>query len=186
MTRERYLSDEELERFMASVRSRKHKHQPRDHAFFALLANTGMRPSEVMALTRGDLHLSARPPWLKLKRVAKKNAASPIVQMVLNRRVASVVGSYVSDIHDKAQKVFPFSKRQSERLFHYYRGQAGIEMPFKVYALRHTVGMKMWRHTRDLRLIQAVMGHVRLKASAIYVHVSPERILAAYEKAGIA
>ena len=49
LTRERYLTDAELAAFMAAVRDRRHVHQPRDHALFALLANTGIRPSEARA-----------------------------------------------------------------------------------------------------------------------------------------
>lgn len=185
MTRERFLSDSELERFMAAVRQRRHVHQPRDHALFALLANTGMRPSEALALTRGDVHPKARPPWMHVERSWKKHAPQPIRDLVLNKAVAKVVAAYLGNLgKDSSQRLFPFTKRQSQRLFQHYAKKATITPRRKIYALRHTVGMRLWRHTHDIRLIQAIMGHVRQKATAAYVHSPPEKLRAAYELLG--
>lgn len=187
MTRERYLSDAELESFMAAVRSRRHVNRPRDHALFALLANTGMRPSEVRALTRGDLHLDRRHPRVMLHRARKKYGPAPLAHLVLNRAVADVVARFVTTLPgDHGVRLFPFTKRQSARLFHYYAGKAGIRPGRKVFSLRHTVGMRLWRHTHDLRLMQAVMGHTNQAATAGYAHTPPEAIREAYLAAGVA
>ncbi len=185
MTRERFLSDAELERFMAAVRERHHKHQPRDHALFALIANVGVAPREAMAFTRSDVHMHARPPWIRLHRPHKKHAAEPTNELIVNRQVASVVAKHLRSLPDEpTQRLFPFTKRQSERLFKYYCRLAGIGESYKLFSLRHTFGMKMWRHTKDLRLMQAIMGHVRLQATASYVHVTPERLRQVSEQLG--
>jgi site-specific recombinase XerD len=185
MTRERFLSDAELEAFMAAVRGRRHKHQPRDHALFALLANTGIRPSEAMALTIANVHVHARDPWIRLHRPHKQHAAEPTNELGINRKVASVLGKHLDMLtDDRQQKLFPFTKRQSERLFKRYCLLAGIGQTYRLYSLRHTVGMRLWRHTKDLRLMQAIMGHVRLQATASYVHVSPERMRQAHAQIG--
>jgi integrase/recombinase XerD len=185
MTRERYLSDPELGRFMDVVRTRHHVHQPRDYALFALLANTGMRPAEVRALTRADLHLAGRAPWVQVIRVQKKHGPRQLDRLILNRAVAAIVARYVDTLAPgESVKLFTFTKRQSARLFHYYGDKAGITPRRKIYALRHTVGMKLWRHTHDLRLIQAIMGHTNLTAASGYVHISPETIRDAMCTAG--
>lgn len=57
MTRERYLNESELRSFTTAVRERRHVHQARDYAFFVLLANTGILPSEALSLKRSDLDL---------------------------------------------------------------------------------------------------------------------------------
>ena len=186
MTRERYLSDAELEAFMAAVRTRRHKHQPRDHAFFALLANTGIRPSEARALTTSDLHLGARAPWIRVVRLKRKHGPAPVTELVLQPAVAEVLKRYAGALTADQPKPFPFTRRQGDRLFHYYRTKAGILHPFRIYALRHTVGMRLWRATRDLRLIQAIFGHAQLRATAAYVHVGRERIADAYAQIGTA
>lgn len=181
MTRDRFLSDAELEAFMAAVRTRRHKHQARNHALFALLANTGIRPSEAMALTVADVHVHAADPWIGLHRPHKPNTAEPTNELIINRGIARVLKKHLDSLPDgRLQRLFPFTKRQAERLFKRYCLIAGISTAFKIYALRHTVGMKLWRHTHDLRIMQAVMGHVRMKATAAYVHVTPERMRQAH------
>lgn len=184
MTRERYLSDAELARFMAVVRERHHVNQPRDHALFALLANTGIRPSEALALTRADVHPHARPPCLHVHRVKKRHAPTPIQRLPLNRRVAKVVARYVDTLANGTDRLFPFTKRQSYRLFRYYAAKAGLATTYRIYSLRHSVGMRLWRHTRDLRIMCGIMGHVRTKASTAYVHATPERMREARERIG--
>lgn len=180
MTRERYLSDAELAAFMRAVRERRHKHQPRDYAFFSIVANLGIRPAEARELIRSDVHVHNREPSIQLRRVHPRHAPEPSNWLPLNKEVARIVRGHVDSMlcRDRDAALFPITKRQSERLFHYYRHKAGITLPYKLYALRHSVGMRLWRHTEDLRLMQAIMGHVRLKATAAYVHVSPARILA--------
>ncbi len=185
MTRERYLSEAELARFMAAVRERRHVHQKRDYALFALLANTGMRPAEARALTRADCHLEGRWPWILLHRVGKKHTPQPLDRMFLQCAVSNVVSRYLVSLpEDPAAKLFGFTKRQSARLFHYYADKARIVPKRKIYALRHTVGMRLWAHTKDIRLIQAVMGHGNQQATAAYVHTSPASIRDAYSSAG--
>lgn len=185
MTRERYLSDPELARFMAVVRERRHVHQARDYALFSLLANTGMRPAEARALVRGDFHISARLKTVVVRRVQKKHGPRHLPRLFLQRPVAEIVARYLATLpEDPNTKLFPFTKRQSARLFHYYGDKAGILPKRKIYALRHTVGMRLWRHTGDLRIIQAIMGYTNQQGTAGYVHTSPETIRAAYAAAG--
>ena len=185
MTRERYLSDEELGRFMAVVGGRKHVNQPRDHAFFALIANTGMRPTEVRRLVRGDFHITRNLRTVTVRRPHKKHGPRPLRRLFLQRPVAEVVARFLATLPaDDDTKLFPFTKRQSARLFHYYGDKAGILPRRKIYALRHTVGMRLWRHTKDLRIIQAIMGYTNQAGTAGYVHVDPETIRAAYQSAG--
>ncbi len=175
MTRERYLSDAELAAFMRAVRERRHVHQPRDYAFFALIANAGIRPSEGMRLTRGDVHMSAAKPWVHVRRNHPRHAPQPVQDLVIHRDVATIVRAFIASLPDdeRARKLFPFTKRQSARLYHYYAQKAGISPPRKIYALRHTAGKRMLSATSDLRLVQAIMGHVRLKATSVYLDIDP-------------
>jgi integrase/recombinase XerC len=183
MTRERFLSDAELAAFMAAVRERRHKNQPRDYAFFALLANTGIRPSEARSLTTADVRVPARGGgWIRLNRPEKRHAPKPTNELALHDAVTSILREYCRTIQP-GSPLFPFSKRQSARLFHFYSSKAGIPRTYRIYSLRHTAGMRLWRQTKDLRIIQAIMGHVRLKASTAYVHINPETVRDAYAAA---
>jgi integrase len=187
LTRDRYLNDDELAALLDTVRARRHVNVPRDLAFFALLANTGIRPAEALALTVDDLHLGGRPPWIRVVRPVRKNTATPVTELVIHGDVARAVLPWLTRCRESggATKLFQFTRRHSARLFRSYTARAGIRQPFKVYSLRHSVGMRLWRTTRDLRLLQAIFGHVRLKASRIYVHAPQSDLLNAMEALGV-
>lgn len=186
VTRERYLSDAELERFMAVVRGRRHVNARRDHAMFALIANTGMRPAEVRSLRLSDLNLNTKQPTVRLHRVYKRHAPQPLSHLVLHRDVAAVVAAYVANLGTTpTTMLFPFTKRQAARLFHYYAKAAGLPSSLRIYSLRHTCGMRLWNHTRDLRLVQAILGHGSLTATMGYEHTPSSTIRAGYAAAGI-
>jgi len=184
LTRERYLSDAELARFMAVIRERRHKHRPRDYALFSVLANTGMRPSEALALTLADLQLEGAEPLVRLHRASKPRVPEPINELVLHESVTSILRAHAASLPaDPSGRVFAITRRQAERLFHYYTSKAGLWSGFKLFALRHGAGMRLWRTTRDLRLVQAILGHRQLESVAAYVHTSQEQVRRALDLA---
>lgn len=176
LPRSRYLSDAELARFMAAVRDRRHVHQPRDHALFALLANTGIRPSEALGMTRADVRLGAHP-WIKLNRKPIPRRAAPNNEIPMHPEVGMVLARYC-DAMDPADRLWPLGKRQIQRLFHYYGRRAGLPDHYRIYSLRHTCGIRLWRYTRDIRAIQAMLGHRWLMAAQSYIHTPPDEIRA--------
>jgi integrase len=173
MTRERYLTDDELARFMRVVRERRHVHQPRDHALFALLANTGMRPAEVRALTRADCHLEGPEPWVRVMRLKKQKHVPEFDDLPLSASVAAVLKRHLDTSSE--DPIFPIAPKPMRRLFHSYRTDAGVD-PARLYDLRHTAATRLYVTTRDLRLVQSVLGHEKPDMTAIYVHV-PHRVL---------
>lgn len=173
MTRERYLTDDELARFMRVVRERRHVHQPRDHALFALLANTGMRPAEVRALTRADCHLDGPEPWVRVMRLKKKKHLPEFDDLPLPLSVAMVLKLHLDGSLD--DPIFPISPKAMRSLFHDYRVAAGID-PARLYDLRHTAATRLYSSTRDLGLVQSVLGHEKADMTAIYVHI-PHQVL---------
>jgi len=177
LTRERFMSDAELAAFMAVVRDRRHVHQPRDHALFALLANTGIRPSEARAMVRSDIHLGRRP-WIQLHRPTVPRRPAPTNELDIHPDVAAVLSRYCKDLPEST-KLWAFTKRQSERLFHYYRAKAGLPRCYRIFTLRHTFGMRLWRYTHDLRIIQAMLGHKWLGPAHAYIHTPPRSVQAA-------
>jgi len=177
MTRERFLSDAELARFMAAVRDRVHVHQPRDHALFALLANTGMRPSEALALTRRQVHVYARPPWVRVVRLKKRKTVPEFDDLEITGELAAIVMNYLETTAPKGDgRLFTITRRQTERLFHWYRNKAEIPPRHVLYVLRHTAGTRIYRATRDIKIVQAILGHEKPETSAIYAHI-PQSVM---------
>jgi len=181
----RALSDADLASFMHAVRSRAHKNAVRDHALFALLANTGMRPSEVLRLRLHDVRPFGPAAMVRVYRPSLKRAVRPITDLALHPIVARAVADHVNAIRGRADnRMFPITRRQCERLFHYYARKARIREGHKVYDLRHTVGARLWLHTRDVRLIHGIMGHCHTSTAARYSHASVADVFEAMDKTG--
>jgi len=175
MTRDRYLSDDELAAFMTAVRERRHVHQPRDHALFALLANTGIRPSEALALSRADCHLSGTQPWIKVGRLKKKRGAPVVDELQISPALASILRVYLTTVTEREDaRLFQISRRQAERLFHTYADSAGMHGRHWLYSLRHTAATRIYRATRDISVVQAILGHETPDMSCLYAHVAKD------------
>jgi integrase len=173
MTRERFLSDAELTAFMAAVRERRHKNQPRDYAFFALLANTGIRPSEALSLRRSDCHLSRTKPWIRVTRLKKKKMLAEFDELQITPELAAMMSPHVEAMsEDPTAPVFILGKRQAERLFHHYSRIAGLRPGRWLYSLRHTAATRIYLVTRDISIVQAILGHEKPDMSCIYAHVT--------------
>jgi integrase len=169
MTRERYLSDDELERLMAVVRVRC---AVRHYAVIALLANTGWRPSEALALARRDLHLDCRPAWIRVRRLKKRKAVDQRDDVEISDRLAVILATHVEQLpNDGDARVFPMNRRSVQRLFQINAARAGLWRGHHLYTLRHTAATRMYVATRDLEMVQSMLGHEHRDTSCIYAHI---------------
>jgi len=182
LERDRYLDDDELSRLLKVARS-SGKHGRRDHCLLSLLANTGLRPSEALSLTVGDLDLNDHEPSLRVRRLKKRKPRAPD-QVPLSRVMGRTLRGYVRSSWAADSRVFPMRLRNLQKLFHRHAHAAGLEVP--LYALRHTAGTRAWRATRDLRLVQDMLGHASPITTQIYTHVDPAARRNAAERAGSA
>lgn len=172
LSRDRFLSDDELARFLTAVRERRHVHRDRDYALFVLLSTTGIRPSEALALNRSDLHLSAGSKWIRVQRLKKRRPEFDDMQipgsvaLALEHHLASLSG----------ERLFPMHRRSAQRLFRYYARAAKLPQRFYLYCLRHTAATRIYRATRDVSVVQALLGHDSPDTSCIYAHVTQDML----------
>lgn len=171
----RFMSDMELSRFIAAVRTRNHTHQPRDLAMFMLLATVGMRPSEVLAMAPEDFRLHGAAPWIRIARMKKRLKARQFDEMEIPAELARVVAAYV-DGKPAGAPVFGMHRRQAQRLFRYYAKLSGARPSLSLYCLRHTAATRILRVTKSIEVVQAVLGHERPDVSCIYAHITRRMI----------
>jgi len=169
--RSRFFTDAELGRLLEAVRTRRHKNQPRDHALFALLATTGIRPSEALAIRRNDVHLVGREPWIRVHRLKTRRPVAVAQELAIPDELANTLRVHAETV-ETGGLLFAMSRRQAERLFHHYVRQARIPGRSWLYCLRHTAATRIYRATRDIRTVQAILGHAHPDMSAIYAHVT--------------
>jgi site-specific recombinase XerD len=72
----------------------------------------------------------------------------------------------------------PMTTRQLSRLFHDAAKAAGIRKPVTLHSLRHSFATHLLEDGTDIRLIQALLGHVKLDTTARYARVATGRIAA--------
>ena len=164
----------------------------RDRAMLELTYATGVRVSELTKLDLGDIDFKNN-----LIRVTGKRRKERIVPF--GDPAHEVLKSYLN-VRDKFLHSAPVSERDEDALFLNYQGTrittrsvgrmvekyiricAGMH-DISPHALRHSFATHLLDSGADLRDIQELLGHARLSTTAIYTHVSMEKLIQVYDKA---
>lgn len=169
----KFLTDDELSRFLQAIAGRHHHNQTRDMALFSLLATTGLRPSEARSLRGSDMLLTGPDPCVRVVRLKKRKAVKECDEIPVPISVASALElhRYQACI-DLDALVFPMTPRQTQRAFKHYAKAAGIHRRVWCYCLRHTAATRIYRSTRDIQAVQEILGHENADTTTIYAHVT--------------
>jgi integrase/recombinase XerD len=171
--RRRYLTDEELERFMVAARRRGRKYD----LLFSLAYYFAMRVAEVVEMRMDEFHLPIHQVTIRGKKGGHErpyDLPEPIEQKYQRwlKERATLSGS------DENPYVFPsstlprsghISRDTVQGEFRLLAQKAGIPMPRSVHDLRHTVARQMIRAGEDLVTIQGFLRHRDLKSTEVYL-----------------
>ena len=156
----------------------------RDAALLTLLYGCGLRISEALSLTRGDVPLG---PSLRVLGKGSKTRVTPVLPAV-----AEAMAAYVAALPQplapeepvfRAKRGGPFSPRHAQALVQSLRGRLGLPASATPHALRHSFATHLLGAGADLRSIQELLGHASLSTTQRYTGVDAAGLLAAYSKA---
>jgi len=172
------LSIEEIQRLLAQPDGSTSRGL-RDRAMLELLYASGLRVSELVNLTRGDVNLE-----LGLVRCVGKGSKERIVPV--GRPAVEAVRQCLGSRADAFPALFlgnrgrALSRVSCWRIIARYARQAGIRTRISPHTLRHSFATHMLDGGADLRAIQELLGHASVTTTQIYTHVSADRLREAY------
>lgn len=164
----------------------------RDYAMIELLAGTGLRVGELLALKVGDVELNERSGKVIVRR--GKHEQFREVPLTLDVRKALMV--YLDEVYpDRTNAGAPLwlgargalSQRSSvTRMIEKYALQAGIE-PVNPHLLRHTFATRYLKaNPSDLRGLASLLGHTSLDTVMIYTEPTLQDLVERMERVEVA
>ncbi len=158
----------------------------RDRALLELLYSSGLRLSELVALSLHDLDINygvvdvtgkgakaRRVPVGRHARDALKDWLSVRTQFAHGDEPAVFVGRNGRRLSGRAVQL---------RLRHWARRQ-GMAQPVHPHMLRHSFATHILESSSDLRAVQELLGHVNISTTQIYTHLDFQHLAKIYDQA---
>lgn len=153
----------------------------RDRAMLEVLYATGLRVSELVALSLDEL--SMRQGVVRVVGKGNKERLVPMGEQALDwledyfsQARPLLLGSKATNV------VFPSQRGQQmtrQTFWHRVKAHAqaaGITKPLSPHTLRHAFATHLLNHGADLRVVQMLLGHSDLSTTQIYTHVAQARL----------
>lgn len=182
----------------------------RDKALCEMLYATGLRVSEVCALTIDDVDLEGGlvrcyGKGRKERMVPMGKVAGDYLALYLQQRKAIADGKVPAPTapppgrrgmpremtREEARSPYLFPSKRGKmmergrisKIVREYARQADIEEPVTPHVLRHSFASHLLAQGADLRTIQEMLGHANITSTEIYTHVTTDRLKEIYKKA---
>ena len=153
----------------------------RDRAMLEVLYATGLRVSELVALTFGQGNL--RQGLVRCIGKGNKERLVPLGEIAMDWLQRYMLEGRPMLLNGQiSEDVFPTrrGKAMTRQAFWYlikrYAKQAEIEKDLSPLTLRHAFATHLLNHGADLRVVQLLLGHSDLSTTQIYTHVAKERL----------
>lgn len=177
------ISTAELDRLLDAPKGEDIK-SLRDKAILELLFSTGLRVSELCALSRHiDLkkdELSVRGKGEKVRLVFFSNRAKDALKKYLDKRTDINDALFVRISKPTTQNLQPTTSRLTprsvERIIKHYAIAAGIDKKVTPHIIRHSFATDLLENGADLRSVQALLGHAHIGTTQIYTHVTDKHL----------
>lgn len=155
ITKEKYLSVSEYGALRAHVRHRKSRYA----ILLKLYMFTAARAQEGLAVRMQDLDTDNKTVLIRgLKGSADREIPLPPWYFFELLSYAKKICKSVED------RIFPFCYTILNRIWRFYR-----PVKKRFHSLRHTLAIKVFQSTRDIKLVQTLLGHRSIKNTMVYL-----------------
>lgn len=171
-----FLTDEETAALLAAP-DRDTWTGRRDHALLALAAQTGLRASELTALTHADLHLGPGP-HVSCHGKGRKDRITPLTPITVEIMLAWTAeqpGTTVDPLFPTRRRT-PMSRDALASRVTIHAERATTQCPsvagkkITPHVLRHTAAMRLLHAGVDTTVIALWLGHETTATTNVYLH----------------
>lgn len=182
-----YMTKKEMDKFLEVLEeyefSRNKDAQIVFRLAIKLILFTGARVNEITSLSKKDINFEDDRVAIKLKGKGKKDRFASIA----NRNIKTELKFYLEYMHPLCENGRLFcgimnhkidlNTRQVSKAVEQVLERAEINKSKNgAHLLRHSFATYVYSQTRDLRLVQELLGHADSKTTQIYTHIDQERI----------
>lgn len=159
----------------------------RDKAILELFFSTGLRLSELCALSRDiDLsrdEISVRGKGEKVRVVFLSDEAKSSITAYLKKRTDMDDALFVQESRNtKKDGSLRLTPRSIERMVKHYATKAGIMDKVTPHILRHSFATDLLYNGADIRSVQIMLGHSNISTTQIYTHVTDSELRNVHKK----
>jgi site-specific recombinase XerD len=160
----------------------------RDKAILELLFSTGLRISELCALSINDVDLtrdefSVRGKGNKIRVVFLSDAARDAISDYIHARKDlddAMFVRYGRKANDGGD--LRLQARAIQRLLKTYAAMAGITRKVTPHVIRHSFATGLLQNGADIRSAQALLGHASINTTQMYTHVTDKHLRDVHNK----
>ena len=152
----------------------------RDIVVLELLFSTGLRVSELCALTRDTFLLNDSGLRLLVRGKGRKERILQITTPELLQLVKTYCNAFSKEIQEQGAILFnqrgrPLSPQPVRRIINKYLDRIGGASHVTPHMFRHTFATSLLEAGMDIRYIQSLLGHSSISTTQIYTHVSAKQ-----------
>ena len=178
-----YLDRDDIKIYLKTIKNYNSKNKNRDLAINKLFLYCGLRISELVNLNLNDINYKDK----SIKFYGKGNKERYVP---LHNETITAIKNYLPDrkkvkIKTKDAKKAIFLSNQGNRIsvrtiqimVKKYAKMAGVRNADKItpHKLRHTFASILYKQTKDLRVLQELLGHSDVSTTQIYTHTDKEQ-----------
>ncbi|MAT71370.1 MAG: tyrosine recombinase XerC [Planctomycetaceae bacterium] len=161
----------------------------RDRAILETLYSAGLRVSELVGLSDGDVDLDQGV--LRVRGKGRRERLAPLGSYAVRALTAWLAVRQLAPKEPTGRQAPVFvnkfgtrlTTRSVGRMLEKYLKETGLDARTSPHTLRHSFATHLLDRGADIRSVQELLGHKSLVTTQIYTHVSTASLREAYEKA---
>ena len=173
------LTDDELAALLNAANGR-YPNATKNLCMIRLMCYAGLRSCEIRKLKISDVNMTT----CEVSIHHSKNGRSR--RLWISTELRDLIGKWLN-VREDIDSPWLFCTRTGLQLQRSslqntvatYARKAGIERTVSPHALRHTFATRLYRKTKNIRMVQRALGHADLSTTMVYTHIVDDDLQAA-------